>query len=114
VGGAGLAEADDVLKAQQPAHNDSAVGPRARPCCDQPVPPRLNRPARLAIGSGGTVAGDSVLDVIGVPGELAAGDVRPAGAVFFDFAGLLTHDFTLCPGSGQSPDNSLRSRQASS
>ena len=49
MGGAGLAEGDGFLEAQEPADYDGPVGPRAGPRRDQAVPPGLNWPARFAV-----------------------------------------------------------------
>ena len=124
--GPGCAQSDHLLQSQQPADNDGAVGPRAGPGGDQPVAARLDRPAGFTVRAGSAVPGDAVLDVVGVPVEVAAGDVGALGAVrfralqfcaaglravefralgfrgvaspavCFDCAGLLTHGSTLC------------------
>ena len=64
VGRSAHAHAEHVLEAEQPPHDDRAVGPRAGPGDDQPVAVRLDRPAVPA------VRGDPVLDVVGVAGEV--------------------------------------------
>ncbi|MNI41130.1 hypothetical protein D3C73_953750 [compost metagenome] len=51
VGGAGLAEADDILKSQEPTDNDGPVGPGAGPRRNQPIPAGFHWPTRFAVGS---------------------------------------------------------------
>ena len=77
-------ERDDVLQAEQPAHDDRAVGPRAGLRGDEPVAAGFDRPqgyvAWPVLGNTG-VAGDPVREVGHVAVELlAARDVGRAHA----------------------------------
>ncbi|STX14334.1 Uncharacterised protein [Kytococcus sedentarius] len=97
VHGVGQAQGDDLLQAQQAAHDDGAVRPRAGPCGDQPVAAGLHRPGHLphllaGRAGGGGVGGDAVGEVAGVSFEGALTG-RVAGR------GLIRgHVFTVGPG----------------
>ncbi|QGW33453.1 hypothetical protein MAA44156_03270 [Mycobacterium avium subsp. avium] len=70
VGGAAKANGQNTFQAQQPAHDDRPVGPRAGARHDQPIAAGLDRVAVAAVG------GDAGGDVVGVAGELPRpGDV---------------------------------------
>ena len=116
VGGAGQAERDGVLQAEQPAHDHGAVGPRAGAGGDQAVAAGLHRPGfgavaepavRVADGAAGRpvrgtdgigVGHDPVLDVAGVPVEFfAAVDVGALGAELCRIAGV-AHASTISAG----------------
>ena len=71
---AAQAHRDRRLQAEQPPHDDRAVGPRAGAGGDQPVAARLDRPAVAAVG------GDPVGDVLVVPLELRLDVPGPAPA----------------------------------
>ena len=64
----GHPETDGLLEAEQATHDRRAVGPRARPRRNEPIPAGLDGPAVAPVG------GDAVLDVRRVSSELRSRD----------------------------------------
>lgn len=86
VGGTAKAYGDNLFQPEQPPHDDGAIGPRAGPRDDQPVPARFDGITVSAIG------GDPGGDVVGVAREIAAYEV--AG---HDYQGAMaSHDRSHC------------------